>query len=212
MSPFVLAPRHKHRELPATLGGRAANNRQDRARRILGYLHIFCSAPPPRPTRFSPWTFFFLPFPEISQQDWEVEQRRTARIEDEEYDRGFYLRDDGGGAVEDSETANPFLGDEKKFAAKEAENAKLRCGHTPITIRNHFFFFPKRRNQASAHFCMCVCFLEFRYGSYSYCRWERFSLDVAERGQIVATGFVRSKYGHNNRFATTYVRVEVEKA
>ncbi|CAN0379127.1 unnamed protein product, partial [Ectocarpus sp. 12 AP-2014] len=50
-----------------------------------------------------------------------------ARIEDEEYDRGFYLRDDGGGAVEDSETANPFLGDEKKFAAKEAENAKLRA-------------------------------------------------------------------------------------
>ncbi|CAN0416584.1 unnamed protein product, partial [Hapterophycus canaliculatus] len=46
---------------------------------------------------------------------------------DEEYDRGFYLRDDGGGAVEDSETANPFLGDEKKFAAKEAENAKLRA-------------------------------------------------------------------------------------
>lgn len=62
----------------------------------------------------------------VPQQDWEVEQRRTAKIEDEEYDRGFYLRDDGGGAVEDSETANPFLGDEKKFAAKEAENAKLR--------------------------------------------------------------------------------------
>lgn len=60
------------------------------------------------------------------QQDWEVQQRRTAKIEDEEFDRGFYLRDDGGGAVEDSEAANPFLGDEKKFAAKEAENAKLR--------------------------------------------------------------------------------------
>ena len=55
-----------------------------------------------------------------------MQQRRTAKIEDEEFDRGFYLRDDGGGAMEDSEAANPFLGDEKKFAAKEAEMAKLR--------------------------------------------------------------------------------------
>lgn len=60
------------------------------------------------------------------QQDWEYQQRRTAKIEDEEFDRGFYLREDGGGAVDDPEAANPFLGDEKKFAAKEAENAKLR--------------------------------------------------------------------------------------
>lgn len=80
----------------------------------------------------------------VSQQDWEVEQRRTARIEDEEYDRGFYLRDDGGGAVEDSETANPFLGDEKKFAAKEAENAKLRCVDTCDHHPESFFFFNKK--------------------------------------------------------------------
>lgn len=93
---------------------------------------IFMRFDSPSPTcTFTLGLFFCLLFPvNSSQQDWEVEQRRTARIEDEEYDRGFYLRDDGGGAVEDSETANPFLGDEKKFAAKEAENAKLRCGHT----------------------------------------------------------------------------------
>lgn len=56
------------------------------------------------------------------QEDWEIQQRRTAKIEDEEFDRGFYLREDGG----DAEMGNPFLGDEKKFAAKEAEMAKLR--------------------------------------------------------------------------------------
>ena len=58
------------------------------------------------------------------QQDWEIQQRRTANIEDEEFDRGFYLGEDGGGA--DGESGNPFLGDEKKFAAKEAEMEKLR--------------------------------------------------------------------------------------
>eukprot|EP00904_Undaria_pinnatifida_P006256 jgi/Undpi1/2760/HiC_scaffold_14.g06137.m1 len=63
----------------------------------------------------------------VDNQDWEAQQRRTAKIDDEEFDRGFYLRDDGGGAMEDSEASNPFLGDEKKFAAKEAEMAKLRA-------------------------------------------------------------------------------------
>lgn len=71
--------------------------------------------PPPSPSPYTP-----------SQQDWEVQHRRTARIDDEEFDRGFYLRDEDGGAVDDSEGGDPFLGDEKKFAAKEAEMAKLR--------------------------------------------------------------------------------------
>ncbi|CAM9196742.1 unnamed protein product [Ascophyllum nodosum] len=61
----------------------------------------------------------------VDQQDWEIQQRRTANIEDEEFDRGFYLGEDGGGA--DGESGNPFLGDEKKFAAKEAEMEKLRA-------------------------------------------------------------------------------------
>lgn len=57
-----------------------------------------------------------------------MQQRRTAKIDDEEFDRGFYLRSEGGGAAEDAEGGDPFLGDTAKFAAKEAEMAKLRWG------------------------------------------------------------------------------------
>lgn len=55
-----------------------------------------------------------------------MHQRRTVRIDDEEFDRGFYLREEGGGLGEDGDGGDPFLGDEKKFAAREAEMARLR--------------------------------------------------------------------------------------
>lgn len=44
-----------------------------------------------------------------------------AKLEDEAFDRGFYFCGimGGGGAVEDSEATDPFLGDEKKCAATE---------------------------------------------------------------------------------------------
>ncbi|CAM9514172.1 unnamed protein product [Chrysoparadoxa australica] len=59
---------------------------------------------------------------EVKDEQGNAYMEKAADLEDEDFDRGFYLEDDDA-----QEGSNPFLGSEEKFKEREAEMARRRA-------------------------------------------------------------------------------------
>ncbi|CAM9184472.1 unnamed protein product, partial [Phaeothamnion confervicola] len=67
----------------------------------------------------------------------EREMRRTREIADPDFDRDFYLSEEGGAMADESRADSLFLGDEEKFRKREAEMSRKRqMGDTKLAGRS----------------------------------------------------------------------------